>query len=302
MLCTGGNLPLLRAPTLTPSTTFSQAGVVLGGTIPSWAQMGRWAATHFDAGFKGRKFASFVLFSADIMPDDGKHKHEIGWVLSNDRRDGAREWKSYAPGVLDLGQAPGGEIDPSIFRDDNGRTYLLWKSDDNNAGSTVTYLWIQRVELTSTNLRLLGQKRLLIDSNGLWWVDSFIPGGTLVEGPEMVKVNGWYYLFFAAGKYCQQSYSQGVARSQNIFGPYEKLNVPLLSSNFVGRADDSAKTPIVGPGHAGFLKDDSGDWYLVYHGTLNIDDSSCHRRAFVAKMIFSEATGWPYVEIAVSWR
>ena len=34
----------------------------------------------------------------------------------------------------------------------------------------------------------------------------------------MVKHNGTYYLFFAAGKFCQSSYSEGVARAPSIWG------------------------------------------------------------------------------------
>ena len=41
-----------------------------------------------------------------------------------------------------------------------------------------------------------------------------IAGGSLIEGPELVHRGDYYYLFFAAGKYCQESYSEGVARSR----------------------------------------------------------------------------------------
>eukprot|EP01047_Picozoa_sp_COSAG01_P043381 COSAG01_NODE_3847_length_5644_cov_25.352209_8_plen_40_part_00 len=39
-----------------------------------------------------------------------------------------------------------------------------------------------------------------MDSSGLWWVESFVAGGSLIEGPELVHRGGYYYLFFAAGK------------------------------------------------------------------------------------------------------
>lgn len=48
-------------------------------------------------------------------------------------------------------------------------------------------------------------------------------GGTLIEAPEVVKHGGYYYLFFAAGRYCQESYSEGVARSKSIWG----LSLPI---------------------------------------------------------------------------
>lgn len=73
------------------------------------------------------------------------------------------------------------------------------------------------------------------------------PGGSLVEAPEIIKVGAYYYLFFAAGMFCQASYAEGglyarfgcisllgVARSTSLFGPYEKLLVPFLSTGIVG--------------------------------------------------------------------
>ena len=42
--------------------------------------------------------------------------------------------------------ASGGDIDSDIFRDpSSGKTYLAWKTDDNNVGSTLTRIWLQEV-------------------------------------------------------------------------------------------------------------------------------------------------------------
>lgn len=65
--------------------------------------------------------------------------------------------------------------------------------------------------VTRGTVRQIGAPAKIMDSTGLWWVDSWVTGGSLVEGPEIVQANGYYYLFFAAGKYCQPSYSEGVA-------------------------------------------------------------------------------------------
>ena len=41
-------------------------------------------------------------------------------------------------------------------------------------------------------------------------------------------------MFFASGRYCEEDYAEGVARSDSIFGPYEKAPTPLLSTAIVG--------------------------------------------------------------------
>ena len=113
---------------------------------------------------------------------------------------------------MDLGQSKAGEIDQHIFRDVNGSTYIIWKTDDNSLrppAGLLTRIWAQEIviDATSGTVRQLGSPRKIMDSTGLWWVDSWVSGGSLVEGPEIVQTNGYYYLFFAAGKYCQTSYS-----------------------------------------------------------------------------------------------
>jgi beta-xylosidase len=115
-------------------------------------------------------------------------------------------WSSYSPSSLDLGESAQGEIDAHVFRDDDGLTYLLWKTDDNSIGMKSTRLWGQQFLVNSTTVRLVGSKTQLLDSSGLWWVTSWVAGGTLIEGPELVKHGDYYYLFFAAGRYCQTSY------------------------------------------------------------------------------------------------
>ena len=51
------------------------------------------------------------------------------------------------------------------------------------------------------NVTLVGERRELLSSSGLWWAVSFVQGGSLVEAPEMIRRGAYYYLFFAAGRF-----------------------------------------------------------------------------------------------------
>ena len=82
-----------------------------------------------------------------------------------------------------------------IFKDVDGTTYLLWKTDDNSVGSRTTRLWGQQIAIRSGSVSLLGTRRQLMNSSGLWWVQSFIAGGSLIEGPELIHWGDYYYLF-----------------------------------------------------------------------------------------------------------
>mmetsp|Transcript_58365 Transcript_58365/g.115840 ORF Transcript_58365/g.115840 Transcript_58365/m.115840 type:complete len:196 (-) Transcript_58365:172-759(-) len=108
-----------------------------------------------------------------------------------------------------------------------------------------------------------------------------------------MKYRAWYWLFFAAGRFCMHDYSEGVARARSIWGPYEKLPVPLLSTGLVG-AEGNAK--LIGPGHAAFVTDASnGAMHVVYHASKGEAASAeCIRHAFVDEIRATD-DGWPYV-------
>ena len=136
----------------------------------------------------------------------------------------------------------------------------------------------------------------------MFWADSFVPGGALIEGPEIVQHGEYYYLFFAAGKFCQDSYSEGVARSRSVVGPYTKLGVPLLSTGMVGYAITSVDggegeeqigiAKLVGPGHGSFVQDQTTtDWFVVYHASRG---ENCGRYSFIDRLAFG-SDGWPRV-------
>ena len=180
-----------------------------------------------------------------------------------------------------------------VFRDpDSGQSFLIWKTDDNSVGANTTRIWAQQLVIDAANVSLVGPRRVLLNSSGLWWVDSWVEGGSLIEGPEMMKVGKFYYLFFAAGRYCQPSYAEGVARSTEFWGPYEKAPVALLSTGIVGY---SAGEKQIGPGHASYVRHPkSGEYFAVYHASKG---DNCNRYAFIERMRFTGA-GWPYIDFA----
>ena len=109
----------------------------------------------------------------------------------------------------------------------------------------------------------------------------------------MILRGGWYFLFFAAGRFCQESYAEGVARSKDIWGPYEKLPIPLLSTGIVGY-DGRDRVKMVGPGHASFPLTSDGATLIVWHASAG---HNCHRRAYIARLEWEEVDGgWPRVD------
>jgi hypothetical protein len=139
----------------------------------------------------------------------------------------------------------GGSIDPRVFTDSNGTNWMLWKSDQNIDGSsTPTTLWSQR--LSPDGLSLVGQESDLMSPDEPWQ-------GTIVESPQMVEVNGVYWLFYSANWFNQPAYGIGAARCAGPAGPCsDDTNMPLLASNAQGS----------GPGEESIFANGTGVWML----------------------------------------
>lgn len=293
--CTGGGLHLGYS---SDGTDFTYQGDALGGSPAPWAAISypdsRWAPENYES-VDGQ--FNYLFFSDTQSSDD---KHRIGYVASSSGPV-PNAYTQYAPSFMDLGMAPGGDIDGSIFEDPrDGRTYLVWKTDDNSVGSTTTRIWLQDLTFANGKVTQVSAPKVIMDSTGLWWVDSWVNGGSLVEGPELIHTNGYYYLFFAAGKFCQDTYTEGVARSTSLWGPYEKLSSPLLTNGLVGVAADSngRLTQLVGPGHATIFpvkitSEAPSGWKMIWHASIG---ENCNRQTFASTLNFTP-DGWPYVEL-----
>lgn len=285
LVCTGGGLSLSSSPNMSGTAVFKHQGDALGGSAPPWAENGnRWAPENIE--FNGVN----TLFVADTPASGGNHR--VGWVQASSAKPNM--WSRYSASSMDLGNTPGGEIDAHVFRDpSNNRTYLLWKSDDNNAGWSYTRIWGQEISISAGSVSQKGSPQVLMDSTGLWWISSWTAGGSLIEGPEMVKVGDWYYLFFAAGRYCQDDYYEGAARSKSVFGPFEKMGVPLLSTGLVGFAKGQK---MVGPGHGSFVQTPKdGKLWVVYHASPG---ENCNREPFIDLVVFGGSEGWPMIDFS----
>jgi hypothetical protein len=139
----------------------------------------------------------------------------------------------------------GGSIDPRVFTNADGTTWMLWKSDQNIGGAaTPTKMWSQR--LSGNGLALVGQPFDIQQPDQAWQ-------GTIVEAPDMVEVNSTYWDFYSGNWFNQPAYAIGAARCDGPEGPCSDISTwPLLASNDQGQ----------GPGEASVFADSSGAWML----------------------------------------
>jgi arabinan endo-1,5-alpha-L-arabinosidase len=167
-------------------------------------------------------------------------------VATSDNPDGPYSWQKKLFSSKEVSVQ--NSIDP-FYIEDNGRKYLFWGS----------FSGIFGVELSDDGLSVVGEKRQIA---GGGWPEA-------IEGTCIYKRNGYYYLIGSRGACCEgleSTYNLGVARSENLFGPYTDRHggsamfncyEPLLQGN------DRVK----GPGHCSeVIVDDNGQTWLCYHG------------------------------------
>lgn len=158
-------------------------------------------------------------------------------------------------------------IDPSLLFDDDGKVYYVGAHEE-----------IFLAEMDVTNGRLLSKRTPI-------WGGT---GGNNPEGPHLYKINGYYYLLIAEGG-TEHGHMVTIARSKDIYGPYESCpHNPVLTNR-------GTRLPIKAVGHADLVEDQNGNWWAVCLGIRPISYPFRHnlgRETFLAPLSWND-DGWP---------
>jgi alpha-N-arabinofuranosidase len=163
-----------------------------------------------------------------------------------------------------------GGIDPDLYFDDDGKSYVI----------SSTFILFE-IDLKTGNFLSEGRK--------LWNGT----GGRYAEGPHIYKKDGFYYLMAAEGG-TEEAHSETIARSKDILGPYNSYEAnPILTHvNAAGQGN-----PIQGTGHADIIQAHDGSWWMVFHGYRSNGDGTHHvlgRETCLAPVVWP-THGWPVV-------
>jgi beta-xylosidase len=161
-------------------------------------------------------------------------------------------------------------IDPSLFFDTDGKAYLC----GSKSPGPETKIKLFEIDV-NTGKKLTEEKEL--------WHGT---GGIYPEGPHIYLRNGFYYLMVAEGG-THEGHSVTMARSKNIWGPYEPspLN-PILSA---AGTDEYVQAT----GHCEAFEDKNGEWWGVCLGVRqgSKDLWGLGRETFLTKGKWNE-DGW----------
>ena len=180
-----------------------------------------------------------------------------------------------------IADAPG--IDPSLFFDDDGRSYYTGniRPDSIPKESKYRSIWLQEWDLKS--MKLIGERSIILNEGALH-------GANNAEAPHLYKVRGMYYLMIAEGG-TGENHAVTIFRSKNLRGPYEgnKKN-PILTHRHLG-----SDYPIAATGHADMTDTQDGDWWMVMLGVRPYGGfhHNLGRETFLASVTWED--GWPVV-------
>jgi alpha-N-arabinofuranosidase len=164
-------------------------------------------------------------------------------------------------------------IDPSLFRDDDGKVYIQGTGGAEG---------IQQSEIDLSTGKLRGRPKII-------WSGT---GGICPEAPHLYKINGVYYLMIAEGG-TEYGHMETIARADNPWGPFEPCphNPILTQKNTLVKCRS-----IQGTGHADLVQAHDGSWWLVFLGFRPAvpKHQMLGRETFLAPVTWTD-DGWPMV-------
>lgn len=172
-----------------------------------------------------------------------------------------------------------GNIDPFLFKDDDGKYYLyhvrfgggnfIWVAEFDKTMGTIDSSTLQQC------LQLTEHWERMYNYDTSW----------IMEGPTVVKWDGIYYLFYSANHYKDPDYAVGYATAPSPMGPWTKYSGnPIIRRDIVGEK---------GSGHGDVFQGKDGNYYYVYH-VWGENDNSDARQVRIVPLIREKGTDGIY--------
>ncbi|WP_114256020.1 glycoside hydrolase family 43 protein [Streptomyces sp. Go-475] len=167
-------------------------------------------------------------------------------------------------------------FDPALFHED-GRLWLLNLQNDHRPGGA-RFAGIVLTELDRETLETVGETHLLLQHD------------RLVEGPKLLRRDGWYYLVLAEGG-TGWEHGVRVARAKELTGTYELDELPLLTTR------DDPGVPLQKAGHGELVETPDGQCLLAHLTARPLHTPRGRRctlgRETAIQAVTWDADGWP---------
>lgn len=140
-----------------------------------------------------------------------------------------------------------GVLDSSLFVDEDGKQYFVWKEDQR--AHYPSRILRQEIRLTDTGAEKLGEPEVLLVADASHELK-------VIEGPQLVRKDGQLQLWYSFGQYWNETYGLGYAVQDPATGEFVKQPGKLMES----------VPGLEGPGHGTLVQGPDGRDYYVHHG------------------------------------
>ncbi len=142
-------------------------------------------------------------------------------------------------------------IDPFLFTDSDGRSYLYHVRFDNG-----NFLWVGEFDPATGKIKEGTLQRCFVNDQP-WEATPAYESAPIMEGPTVIKIDDLYYLFYSANHFMSEDYAVGYATAPTPVGPWTKNPAnPIIHQSIVGEK---------GSGHGDIFTDNDGKLRYVYH-------------------------------------
>lgn len=179
-------------------------------------------------------------------------------------------------------------IDPSLFFDDDGSAYIVYKEDTTGQPKWSNHRAIRIIRFDPATGATVGES-VKFNEEGVGPEERLARD----EGPHIYKVNGHYYMVCAEGG-TGNFHSAVVYKADNVMGPYTRWSRnPMLTQRLLKEKRSNAVTCT---GHADLVETPEGEWWAVFLGCRPGKDGyqSLGRETFMMPVSWSK-DGFPYI-------
>ena len=223
-------------------------------------------------------FGTDMFWAPQIFKDGGKYylaytaNEQTAWAVS-DSLAGPYVQSEVKP--IDGSEK---NIDPFVFKDDDGKYYLYHVRFNHG-----NYLWVAEFDVNTGSINPETLKQCLEYSepwektdNGVW--------DPIMEGPTVIKKDGTYYLIYSANHFENPDYAVGYATALSPVGPWTKHpGSPFIHRSIVGEN---------GSGHGDLFAGLDGKTYYVYHVHNSAEQVAPRRTRIVPlQFVMNDSTG-----------
>ena len=178
-------------------------------------------------------------------------------------------------------------IDPGIFFDEDGRAFIVNNGPPLGEPKWEGHraIWLQEFDLQT--MAMTGPRTIVVDGGA-----DPATKPQWIEGPHLIKRDGFYYLFAAEGG-TGLNHSQVVFRSRSIDGPYMAApSNPILTQRDLDPTEPGA---IAAAGHADLVELPDGSWWATFLGVRTYGEADYNTGRDTYLLPLAWVDDWPII-------